>query len=191
MWEFNFCNYWCKKLCAEGGGLEEVGWLALSKPAFTEARSWELKWDQCCRSYLDSNYCHFWSIGSSPHRQTGALPLIDDHTHRTAHTLRNTTINTLSLFLFFLLSRVQTHTHGCKTIQMSLINAHSAWEQDLHYFMLCSFNWLQDKMISEGIFLVVVIFLLPRTQPPGIHLQGEAFVLGCVFLWSWPYSWNT
>ncbi len=111
MWEFNFSNYWCRKPCAEGRGLEEVGWLALSKPAFTEARSWELKWDQCCRSYLDSNYCHFWSIGSSPHQQTGALPLINGHTHRRAHNLRNTTINTLSLFLFFAFTSANTHTH--------------------------------------------------------------------------------
>lgn len=76
----------------------------------------------------------------------------------------HTTINTLSdLFCF----TVHTHTHRYKTIQMCLINAHSAWEQDLHYFMLCSFNWSRDKMISEEICHVVVIFLSPRTEPPG------------------------
>lgn len=93
---------------------------------------------------------------------------------------------TLSVFCFDTYKQVHRYTRGqgCKTIQMSSINAHSAWEQDLHYFMLSSFNWLQDKMISEGIFHVV-IFLFPHTEPPGINLQGEAFALGCVFLGSW------
>lgn len=74
------------------------------------------------------------------------------HTDGLTHS-ENTTINTLSLSIFFV------HTHTCKTIQMFLINACSAREQDPHYFMLCGSNWSKDKMISEGIFHVIVIFL--------------------------------
>lgn len=87
-----------------------------------------------------------------------------------------------------------THTHmlsntKMQTIQMCLINAHSTWEEDLHYFMVCRFNWSQDKMISEEIFHVVV-FLFPHMEPSGIHLQAKGFVLGRELLWSWFWSWN-
>lgn len=60
---------------------------------------------------------------------------------------------------------------------MRLINAHSAWQQDLHYFMLRRFNWLPDKMISEGIFYVVFVFFAPEPPvyrpafPPRSHTQ--------------------
>lgn len=109
MEEFNFSNYWCKMQYAGGGGLE-VGLLAFSITTYTEARSWELRWDQCRRAYLDSNYSHFWSIGFSPYRQTGNLPLINGHSHRCAHTLRNKTRNAFSVFLFLAFTDANTHT---------------------------------------------------------------------------------
>lgn len=94
-------------------------------------------------------------------------------------------INALSVFpcafFFFLLSCMRTHTStSAKNVRMRLINAHSAWVQDLHYFMLRSLNWSQDKMISGGIFHVV-IFLFPDSEPLGIHLQGETLSLNACF----------
>jgi len=116
MCKVNFSNYWYRKPCTKRGGLEELGWLAFRKLIFMEGRSWELRWDQCSRSYLDSNYSHFWSIGSSPHQQNRALPLINGHTHRWAHTLRNTALILLWVFLLFCchtckLTHAHTHTH--------------------------------------------------------------------------------
>lgn len=90
---------------------------------------------------------------------------------------------------------------------MCLINAHSAWQQDLHYFMLRRFNWLPDKMISEGIFYVVFVFFAPEPPlhrpsfPPRSHTHTKAFVrlickekgfvLGCAPLWSWFFILKT
>lgn len=112
------------------------------------------------------------------------------HTQMGSHTQKH---NYKHPFTFSMQTHIRTHTRSqtyrCKTIQMCLINAHSTWEEDLHYFMVCRFNWSQDKMISEEIFHVVV-FLFPHTEPSGIHLQGEGFVLGCALLWSWFWSWN-
>lgn len=71
------------------------------------------------------------------------------HTQMGSHTQKH---NTLSLFQCkrtFTHIHTRSQTHRCKTIQMCLINAHSTWEEDLHYFMVCRFNWSQDKMISE------------------------------------------
>lgn len=111
-WTFNSSNYWCKKPCGGGRGLEEVCWLALSKPAFTEAKrseSWELRWDQCCRSYLDPNYSHFWSIGSSPHWQTWCAAFDQwPHTHSETH--QKTTLLCFLGFCPLAYKHTRTHT---------------------------------------------------------------------------------
>lgn len=78
-----------KSCVLEVEDLKAVGCLAFRQLAYTEARSWEVRSDQCCRSYLDSNYSQFWSTGSSPHQQSGAL-LWSMATHRQVHTVRNT-----------------------------------------------------------------------------------------------------
>lgn len=124
-----------------------------------------------------------WLLSSKANQGTA---LINGHTHRCTDTPRNTTINRLchsGSVCVFVCVCIHTNQHRCKTIQMCLINAHLAWEQDLHYFMLCSLDWSQDKMISEGIFYVV-IFLFPSHQALQHWLQGYAFVLECVLVWS-------
>ena len=199
MCEFNLRNYWCQKLCAGGGGFKSGGLPGLQTACIY--RSQELRSEigsmlQVLFRFQLQPILINWLL-SSPAKWGSAL--INGHTQTGSHSQKHT--DTLSLFRFFCITacdqhtqtHIHTHTrmHGCKTIQMCLINAHSAWEQDLHYFTLCSFNWSQDKMISEGVSHVVVIFLFVRTEPDlGISSQGEEFALGCVFLWSWFWSWN-
>lgn len=193
MCEFNLSNYWCQKLCAGGGGFKSGGLPGLQTACIY--RSQELRSEigsmlQVLFRFQLQPILINWLL-SSPAKWGSAL--INGHTHRQVHTVRNTQTHFHSFSFCALQHATHTHTrtHGCKTIQMCLINAHSAWEQDLHYFTLCSFNWSQDKMISEGVSHVVVIFPFLRTEPDlGISSQGEEFVLGCVFLWSWFWSWN-
>lgn len=97
----------------------------------------------------------------------------------------------------FLPTGIQTHAHTHTRIKPSKCVWSMPTQPDSRIYIIscsadlidCRIKWsVKESFMSFFCFL----FSTAHTQSfSGIHLQGEGFVLGCVSLWSWFWSWNS